>query len=300
MATQSSSAAVDASIKSIWQQTPDVAERYKAAENATRPFAKTMVAVTEELTTLKSTPVHILDLGCGTGAIVAELYDAIPQAQWPDLHILAGDISQPMLEYLKTRGEQEGWSSLTTQNIDATKLPAADLRADFAHVFVGFAIFMLPPDVLPQLAQKTVPGGTIAVSSWVHLPWYELLGKVYAKMQDGPELPTQDELRAGMTNGRPWHQIEYVREQLQAVGLQKVDVRQEKVNVDCGTPETFSTTMGFVIVMLSKQWPEEKREEWVKGVGETMKEIVTEEAGGADKHMFMEFEAIVGVGLKGE
>ena len=103
-----------------------------------------------------------------------------------------------------------------------------------------------------------------------------------------------------MTNGRPWNDISFVTAQLEEVGLQKVEVVQKKFNVNCGTPDIFMTTMGFMLRMLSKQWPEEKREEWLQGVGETMKELVREEAGGDDKHVFMDFEGIVGVGVKGQ
>nr|GFD51825.1 hypothetical protein [Tanacetum cinerariifolium] len=62
----------------------------------------------------------------------------------------------------------------------------------------------------------------------------------------------------------------------------------------------FMTTMSIVLGMLSAQWPEEKREAWLKELLETMKGIVIEEVGGPDGHVFMDFEGIVGVGVKGE
>lgn len=286
-------------VKSAWQNSTDVAQRYKMAENATRPFAKTMVDLTEQLTTIKTTPVQIFDLGCGTGAVVAEIYASLKQEQWGDLEVLAGDVSPAMLEYLKKRGEEEGWSGLTTKMVDGTKLESADLANSFSHIFVGFAVFMLPPDTISQLAKKLASGGTLAVSTWAYLPWFSLLERTLEKVDGGPSMPTEKQLWAMMTNGLAWEDKAFVRKQLEEAGLNKVEVVQRKENVDCGTPETFMTTFKFVLGMLSTQWPEEKRGKWVEEIADAMTAILTEDVGGPDKHVFMEFEGIVGVGLKG-
>ena len=119
--TNTSKSDIDSNITSTWQDS-DVAQRYKAAENATRPFAKIMVELSDQLTTIKTTPTRILDLACGTGAVEAEIYAAVKKEQWDSLKILAGDISTPMLEYLAKRGESEGWSGLETRVIDGIKL----------------------------------------------------------------------------------------------------------------------------------------------------------------------------------
>ncbi len=258
-----------------------------------------MVETADRICNITTKPVTIFDLGCGTGAVEAEIYAAVPKEQWGILKVLAGDISTPMLEYLKARGQEEGWTGLETRVVDGTKLEQVDEDL-LAHIFVGFAIFVLPPDTVTKLAAKLASGGTLALSTWASLPWYDLLARTYAKMDNGPELPSSNQLWLSMTNGRPWNDISFVTAQLEEVGLQKVEVVQKKFNVNCGTPDIFMTTMGFMLRMLSKQWPEEKREEWLQGVGETMKELVREEAGGDDKHVFMDFEGIVGVGVKGQ
>lgn len=296
--TSTSKPDLEPSITSAWQ-TSDVAQRYKAAENATRPFAKTMVDLSEELTTIKTAPARIFDLGCGTGAVEAELYAAVKREQWDGLSVLAGDISPPMLEYLKARGKNEGWSGLETRVVDGMKLDLAD-EPGFEHVFVSFAIFVLPSDVTAKLAAKVKTGGTLAISTWANMPWYDLLGRTYARMQDGPDLPSREQLWASFTNSRPWNEATFVRRQLEDAGLGRVEVTQKKINVECGTPDIFMTTMGFMLGMLSKQWPEEKREEWARDVARTMKGILVEDAGGEGKSVFMDFEGIVGVGVKEE
>ncbi|KAJ4984744.1 coq5 family [Stagonosporopsis vannaccii] len=293
---------LDASIKSAWQQTADVAERYKVAENATRPFAKIMIDVSDQLSPLSSAPVRILDLACGTGAVEAELYAAQPREKWDDLDVLAGDISAPMLEYLSKRKDTEGWSGVRTRIIDGAKLDSVggEIGRDYARVFVGFAIFVLPVDTLGKLAQLVQPGGTLAITSWAHLPWFSLLEETYAGIENGPDMPTHEQLYAGMMNGQPWQDRAFVEKQLEGAGLQGVKVVQEAFNVDCGTPDNFMTAMGFVLGLLSQRWPEEKRERWLKEISAGMKRVAVEKVGGEDKHLFLEFEGIVGVGVKGE
>lgn len=291
---------LNASIKSAWQQTTDVAERYKVAENATRPFAKIMIDLANKLAPPPSPPLRVFDLACGTGAVEAELYAATPREQWDGLSVLAGDISPPMLEYLSARKEAEGWSGVQTKVVDGAKVEDAGVGADFARVFVGFAIFVLPVDTLGKLAKLVRPGGTLAVSSWAYLPWFPLLEEAYKGIQDGPEMPTHEQLYAGMMNGQPWQDRAFVKGQLEEVGLQRVEVVQEVFNVDCGTPDNFMTAMGFVLGLLSHRWPEEKREVWSKEVSAGMRKVVVEKVGGEDKHLFLDFEGIVGVGVKGE
>ena len=180
---------LDPSITSAWQSS-DVAQRYKAAENATRPFAAIMVETADRICNITTKPVTIFDLGCGTGAVEAEIYAAVPKEQWGILKVLAGDISTPMLEYLKARGQEEGWTGLETRVVDGTKLEQVDEDL-LAHIFVGFAIFVLPPDTVTKLAAKLASGGTLALSTWASLPWYDLLARTYAKMDNGQSSPAR-------------------------------------------------------------------------------------------------------------
>lgn len=257
-----------------------------------------MVELTEAITTIKTTPVEIFDLGCGTGAVVAEIYALLKKEQWKDLKILAGDVSPAMLSYLAQRAEEEGWPGVETRVVDGSKLDEANFGDAFSHVFVGFAVFIMPPDTIKKLSQRLAKGGTLAVSTWAYLPWFLLLERTLGKIEDGPSMPTEQQLWKMMTNGQAWEDAGFVRKQLEEAGLEKVEVVQRKENVDCGTPETSMITFKFVLGILSTQWPEEKRAKWLDGVADTMTAILVEDVGGPDKHVFMEFEGIVGVGLK--
>jgi ubiquinone/menaquinone biosynthesis C-methylase UbiE len=94
----------------------DVTEKYKSAEVVTRPMADAIV----KRAALDKHEGEILafDLGTGTGAQVAAFYDALPKEKWNSARILAGDISEPMLAFVKERGQQEGWTGLETGIVD--------------------------------------------------------------------------------------------------------------------------------------------------------------------------------------
>ncbi|KAF1930608.1 uncharacterized protein M421DRAFT_377826 [Didymella exigua CBS 183.55] len=178
-----------------------------------------MVQLTEQLSTLKITPVEIFDLACGTGAVEAEIYASVPKNSWTDLKILTGDVSRAMLDYLKQRGEEAGWSALTTKIVDGSKLDESGVGNSFTHIFVGLEIFVLPPDTIRQLVAKLAPGGTLVVTTWAYLPWFSLLAKTSARMNDGPSLPTEEHLWKALTDGRPWLDAAFVKEQLEEAGL---------------------------------------------------------------------------------
>ncbi len=99
----------------VWKK-EGVAEKYKEAEAAARPFCKAMVAKSglKDLTS----EAYIFDLATGTGAAIQEVYDAVPKEKWGLLKVLGGDISDDMLAYLKKRGETEGWTGLETRIVD--------------------------------------------------------------------------------------------------------------------------------------------------------------------------------------
>jgi ubiquinone/menaquinone biosynthesis C-methylase UbiE len=97
----------------------EVAQKYKNAENATRPYAKTIIERSGIVAHLNSgAEANVLDFACGTGVVVQELYDTIPKENWEQLKVLGTDISSPMLKFLKARGEKQGWMGLETKVVD--------------------------------------------------------------------------------------------------------------------------------------------------------------------------------------
>jgi SAM-dependent methyltransferase len=102
-----------------WRNDPSVAARYANAENATRPFAKRLVAKSGiAAAAAAAAPIRALDLATGTGALVAELYAAVPQEHWGSMSVLCGDVSASMLAYVQERGQGAGWAGLETGIVD--------------------------------------------------------------------------------------------------------------------------------------------------------------------------------------
>jgi ubiquinone/menaquinone biosynthesis C-methylase UbiE len=97
----------------------DAARKYENAENATIPFAKILIEKSG-LAGFDGKEAHILDLACGTGAVIKELYDAVPREKWGKLKVLGADVSPPMLSYLAARGTAQGWPNLETRVVDGS------------------------------------------------------------------------------------------------------------------------------------------------------------------------------------
>jgi ubiquinone/menaquinone biosynthesis C-methylase UbiE len=97
----------------------EAAQKYKNAENATRPYAKTIIQQSGIVAYLNlGGEANVLDFGCGTGVVVHELYNTVPKEKWGQLKVLGTDISPPMLEYLRARGDEQGWTALDTKIVD--------------------------------------------------------------------------------------------------------------------------------------------------------------------------------------
>ncbi|KAF1846081.1 S-adenosyl-L-methionine-dependent methyltransferase [Cucurbitaria berberidis CBS 394.84] len=279
-------------VNALWQE-DDVAKKYENAEKATRPFGKILVDKSG-LAHLNS-DAHVFDLATGTGAVVKELYDAVPKEKWGKLKILAADVSPPMLEYVKKWAETEGWTGTETQIVDGNNI---DLPANtYTHIFVSFAIFVMP-DALPKLYELLKPGGFIGVTTLACLPWHSLLARSIARMADAPYSPSSSDLEEKLFSGRPWGDHKYVVSQLREVGLHNVDAVREKKSAQVGTPKLFMESMSFVLQMVGAYWEEGKREEWLKELNGIMLEESAKDAGGEEEQVTLEFDGIAGWGWK--
>jgi ubiquinone/menaquinone biosynthesis C-methylase UbiE len=173
-----------------------IAQKYVNGEKATRPYAKILV---EKSNLADVEDAYVLDLACGTGAVVQEIYDAVPKEKWDGLKVHGGDVSQPMLDYLKTRGEENGWVGLETGVVDGnvciflpftSYIPSSQLSrrtfffkkrihkvqaipfpdSTFTHALCTFGVFMMPKS-LSELYRVTKPGGFVGVTSWARFQW---------------------------------------------------------------------------------------------------------------------------------
>ena len=274
----------------------DVAERYANAENATRPFAKMMVE-RSGLEQQLDKDVHIFDLATGTGAAIQELYDAVPKEQWGHLKVLGGDVSASMIEYLKRRGEAQGWTGLSVQVVDGNNL--AFPPESFTHIFCTFAIFVLP-SCLPTLFSLLKPGGFIGITTWSSLPWQSLLDTCIPKIRGQPYLPSAAEVKNKMFSGRDWDKRDYVASQLEGAGFERVETDVAERRAQVGSPKMFMEGMQFPLMIVKTFWEESKREEWLKELNELIYKEIVDQAGGEDHPVGMDFGGIIAWGWKKE
>lgn len=97
-----------------------------------------------------------------------------------------------MLDYVDKRGESEGWSGVETRLVDGKELETSAQEEGFSHVFVGFAIVVLPPGTIKKLAGKLESRGVLGISTWANMPWYGLLITILERMENGPGLPSRE------------------------------------------------------------------------------------------------------------
>ncbi|MGH3785329.1 MAG: class I SAM-dependent methyltransferase [Pseudonocardiaceae bacterium] len=103
---------------------------------------------------------HLLDLGCGTGASTAALLAAVPQAR-----ITAVDASAGML----AQARQADWPQrVSFVHSRAEDLAAAGVHGPFDGIFAAYLVRNLPdPDpVLGQLCDLLAPGAPLAVHDY--------------------------------------------------------------------------------------------------------------------------------------
>jgi ubiquinone/menaquinone biosynthesis C-methylase UbiE len=103
---------------------------------------------------------HLLDLGCGTGASTAALLAAAPQAT-----ITAVDASAGML----ARARQAGWPQrVSFVHSRAEDLAAAGVHGPFDGIFAAYLVRNLPdPDpVLAGLRDLLAPGAPLAIHDY--------------------------------------------------------------------------------------------------------------------------------------
>ncbi|KAF2677353.1 S-adenosyl-L-methionine-dependent methyltransferase [Lentithecium fluviatile CBS 122367] len=272
----------------------DIAMKYTRAENATGPFADIMVREAGLGNLRDGEKISALDIATGTGAVVAALHDAVGKEKWDQVNVVAGDVSEGMLAYLQKRGAREGW-----KNVDVRKIDGANIgtQESFTHIFINFAIFVLPPNTLQTCTSLLQANGFLAVSTWAYFPWYPLLSRAVAALPSPPPMPSYSAVAQRIYNTIPWDEA-YVRSVLEKEGMRDVQIVQEKKRVDCGTPAQFVETMSLPLQMVAGAWEEGERAALVKEVGDSVRRIASEEAGGEGETVWMEFEGIVGFGWK--
>ena len=103
---------------------------------------------------------RILDIGCGAGQTSLALTAAVA----PGGSVLGVDISHPLLEVARRRGE--GLPGLAFQEADAQTAPFEVASFDAAFSRFGVMFFADPPAAFANIRRALKPGGRLAFVCW--------------------------------------------------------------------------------------------------------------------------------------
>ncbi|PHH87365.1 hypothetical protein CDD83_8977 [Cordyceps sp. RAO-2017] len=140
----------------------DVAAIYaERSLKSTPACAALLIEEAHRLLPFSSPGAHVLDVGCGPGAVAVAL-----SSRFPDVGVLASDFSPRMLAILAGR---------RLPNVQVTEADGMDLSPvlarhpqRFSHVLSAFMNQFTPDPVQPvrEMMAATRPGGVVGLASW--------------------------------------------------------------------------------------------------------------------------------------
>ncbi|KAF2727178.1 S-adenosyl-L-methionine-dependent methyltransferase, partial [Polyplosphaeria fusca] len=238
----------------------ELVQQYARADRVTRPFGRVLVDNSGIAASVgQGKDVHAIDLATGTGAVIQGIYDAVPTEGWSGLKVTGTDVSQHMLDYLKGKGEREGWTGLQTQIADGNnlRLPAET----YTHAFVSFGIFVMKDSALPNIHAALKPGGFVGLTTWARLGWLPLFYKAMAELEDAPYTPTEKEFEGTLYQDRDWTSPAFVSSVLQSAGFTKVETEVKKYRLPSGTAKQLVDSLQMPLRLMGAFWDESIREE---------------------------------------
>lgn len=153
----------------------------------------------------------LLDVGCGTGSLVAAL-----RVRHPARRIVGLDISEPYLAFARQRAECEG-AELVHGDAQALPFPDDDFAA--AHALIALNFMTDPLMAAREMVRVVRPGGKVVATSWDFrggLVYQRLLWDTAAGIDPGAAA-TRDRIFS-----HPLARPEGMPDLLRAAGLQEV------------------------------------------------------------------------------
>lgn len=166
---------------------------------------------------------RILDIGSGAGALSLLAADAVG----PTGHVLASDISKPLLECANARGSTVAQMDTLLADAQTADWPATDF--DLAISRFGVMFFADPPAAFANIARALKPGGRMVFAAWAppqDNPFWRIPTKhAVAHLGHPPKAEPDTQGPMGLAN------INLACERLSQGGLENVQGRVETVHL---------------------------------------------------------------------
>lgn len=174
---------------------------------------------------------RVLDIATGTGEPGMTIAE-----KFPNVHVIATDLSEGMLELAKEKAESRGLKNFETRVADACNLPFADASFDAISCRMGFMFFPETARAVQEFKRVLKPGGPIAVSAWSSAeknPWITTaIAPAISIMQLPPPQPDSPSM---FRFGHPGSLAEFFRK----AGFQNTKEIEIRGKLSFGTIERF-------------------------------------------------------------
>jgi ubiquinone/menaquinone biosynthesis C-methylase UbiE len=104
---------------------------------------------------------RVIELACGTGLVTFRIAERIGGAG----HLVATDISQKMVDVVRSRAERDG-IAVDARRMDAEALDVPGASFDVALCALGLMYCPDPPTAMREMHRVLVPGGRAAAAVW--------------------------------------------------------------------------------------------------------------------------------------
>ena len=191
---------------------------YSKVEYLILPFIEKLAERAQAIQDLNNSEAKAMDNGCGTG-----LTSAVLKQHYVSLPVHAYDISEGMVEIIKSRAAHSDWTSFTAQVLDGRNL--IGIADDtFTHTFSTFMICLAPdPDLIAkEMYRVTRKNGVLGLAVWGE-PYFAPFNDPWTKACR-KWIPDYEPVQV---MGSAWTCIEEVKAGLERAGFRDVDIQEK-------------------------------------------------------------------------